>query len=131
MFILLKKISFKHLIFALIGGLLMGLTVAPTNLWFFGWIALIPLWIALYQSPLTAILAGFLWGFGYHGFALFWITGIHPMTWMGVPWFNSLIIAIFCWFFITFWGALLVTFWTFIINFIFKKKIINISFYIL
>ncbi len=123
MFILLKKISFKHLIFALIGGLLMGLTVAPTNLWFFGWIALIPLWIALYQSPLTAILAGFLWGFGYHGFALFWITGIHPMTWMGVPWFNSLIIAIFCWFFITFWGALLVTFWTFIINFIFKKKI--------
>lgn len=117
-----KKISFKHLIFALIGGLLMGLTVAPTNLWFLAWIALIPLWIALSESSVTAILAGFLWGCGYHGLALFWITGIHPMTWMGVSWFNSLIIAIFCWLFITFWGAILVTIWAFILHFIINKR---------
>ncbi|BAQ59785.1 apolipoprotein N-acyltransferase [Geminocystis sp. NIES-3708] len=101
----------------------MGFTVAPTNLWFLGWIALIPLWIALYQSTVTAVLAGLLWGFGYHGFALFWITGIHPMTWMGVSWFNSLIIAIFCWLFITFWGAILVTIWSYILNLIIRKNI--------
>lgn len=89
----------------------MGLTTAPTNLYLLAWIALIPLWVALYNSFLTAILSGFSWGLGYHGFALFWITGIHPMTWMGVPWFNSLIIALFCWLFITCWGAFLVTFW--------------------
>lgn len=111
----------------------MGLTVAPTNFWFLGWIALIPLWIALYQSSLTATLAGFLWGCGYHGFALFWITGIHPMTWMGVSWFNSLIIAIFCWLFITFWGAILVTIWAYILNLIIivqkldKSKILSPS----
>jgi apolipoprotein N-acyltransferase len=122
-----KKISFKHLIFALIGGLLMGLTVAPTNLWFLAWIGLIPLWVALYESPVTAILAGFLWGCGYHGFALFWITGIHPMTWMGVSWFNSLIIAIFCWLFITFWGAILVTIWAYILNIIIVKNFCQFS----
>ena len=33
------------------------------------------------------------------------------MTWMGVPWFASLLIAIFCWLFITFWGAALVVIW--------------------
>ncbi|MBL1210772.1 MAG: apolipoprotein N-acyltransferase, partial [Geminocystis sp. GBBB08] len=101
----------------------MGLTVAPSNLWFLAWIALIPLWISLSQSFLTSILAGFLWGCGYHGFALFWITGIHPMTWMGVSWFNSLIIAIFCWLFITFWGAILVTIWAGIFNLIISQKL--------
>ena len=33
------------------------------------------------------------------------------MTWMGVPWINSLAIAIFCWTFITLWGAALVLTW--------------------
>ncbi len=51
------------------------------------------------------------WGFGYYGLALFWITGIHPMTWMGVPWLASLLIAIVCWLLITLWGVTLVTLW--------------------
>src|SRR3712207_8827736 len=54
---------------------------------------------------------GLVWGIGYHGLALFWITGVHPMTWMGVPWLASLAIAIFCWSFITLWGAVLVAIW--------------------
>ncbi len=53
-----------------------------------------------------------LWGIGYHGLALSWIMGIHPMTWLGVPWWPSLAIALFCWIFITFWGSALVTLWT-------------------
>ncbi|BAQ64065.1 apolipoprotein N-acyltransferase [Geminocystis sp. NIES-3709] len=119
---LTKKISFKYLIFALIGGLFMGLSVAPTKLYWLAWIALIPLWITLYRSSLTAILSGFFWGFGYHGFALFWITGIHPMTWMGVSWFNSFIIATFCWIFITLWGAILVTLWAYLLNILIKHN---------
>ncbi|NER50102.1 MAG: apolipoprotein N-acyltransferase [Symploca sp. SIO1A3] len=54
---------------------------------------------------------GLIWGIGYHGLALFWITGIHPMDWMGVPWLASIAIAIFCWTFITLWGAFLVAIW--------------------
>ncbi len=114
---LFRKFS---LIMALLGGVSMGLTVAPVNWWFLAYVALIPLIFALSQSVLTASLAGFLWGCGYHGIALFWITGIHPMTWMGVPWLYSLLIALVCWWFITFWGAILVSIWAIIMNYIIK-----------
>lgn len=112
----------KPLLLALLGGILMGLTTAPVSAWLLGWIALVPLWILVvsppkqqYQSPplsLSRPLAlSLAWGIGYHGLALFWITGIHPMTWMGVPWVASLAIAFFCWSFITLWGAALVAVW--------------------
>jgi apolipoprotein N-acyltransferase len=106
---------------ALASGILMGLTVAPFGAWFLAWIALAPLWaliiknegenssFSIFNCQLFMAIA---WGIGYHGIALFWITGIHPMTWMGVPWLASLAIALFCWVFITLWGAALVAFWT-------------------
>ncbi|KAB8316045.1 apolipoprotein N-acyltransferase [Tolypothrix campylonemoides VB511288] len=102
---------------ALFSGVLMGLTVAPYGVWFFGWIALAPLWVFVVSSSFQRknssppILLSLAWGIGYHGVALFWITGIHPMTWMGVPWLASLAIALFCWVFITLWGAALVASW--------------------
>ncbi len=99
-------------------GILMGLTVAPVGAWFLAWIALAPLWVLVVRSqkeksllPSTFYLLPLVWGIGYHGVALFWITGIHPMTWMGVPWLASLAIALFCWTFITLWGAALVAVW--------------------
>ncbi len=105
-----------YIIASLIGGLLMGLTVAPTNLFFLAWIAFVPLYIAVWRSFWTAVISAILWGFAYHGFALFWITGVHPMTWMGVSWFNSILIALFCWLFITFWGVALVVTWAILSN---------------
>ncbi|MDJ0660814.1 MAG: apolipoprotein N-acyltransferase [Crocosphaera sp.] len=106
-----------------ISGLLMGLTTAPFSAFYFAWVTLIPLWLftvadnnnypkkkSLVINEKTII--AFIWGFTYHGFGLFWITGIHPMTWMGVPWLLSLLIALFCWLFITIWGAILVTVWS-------------------
>lgn len=103
---------------ALIGGILMGLTPAPTGAWFLAWVALIPLWFLVVQPNPTKSknyffpsLLGLAWGLGYHGLAIFWITGVHPMTWMGVPWLASLAIALFCWVFISVWLALLVSLW--------------------
>lgn len=99
---------------SLASGILMGLTVAPVGAWFLAWIALAPLWVLIVGSikqekylPLLPLL----WGIGYHGVAVSWITGIHPMTWMGVPWLASLAIALFCWVFLTLWGAALVVIW--------------------
>ncbi|NEP01537.1 MAG: apolipoprotein N-acyltransferase, partial [Symploca sp. SIO2E9] len=69
-------------------------------------------------------LYGLIWGIGYHGLALFWITGIHPMDWMGVPWLASIAIALFCWIFITLWGAVLVAIWSAVIVFI-QKTIVT------
>ncbi|HEY9604598.1 MAG TPA: apolipoprotein N-acyltransferase, partial [Allocoleopsis sp.] len=101
------------LLLSLIGGILMGLTPSPVGAWPLAWIALVPLWwsVANARSIRQCALYGLVWGIGYHGLALFWITGIHPMTWMGVPWLASLAIAIFCWSFITLWGAVLVAIW--------------------
>lgn len=116
---------------ALLGGILMGMTPAPINTWYFAWVALVPLWILILNSERSSlnstILLAVAWGCGYHGLALFWITGIHPMTWMGVSWIASFLIALFCWIFITFWGVLLVVAWSIIMYFIgnlkFRKKI--------
>ncbi|MGI2907866.1 apolipoprotein N-acyltransferase [Tolypothrix sp. VBCCA 56010] len=106
---------------SLLSGIFMGLTVAPFNVWFLAWIALAPLWVLVINSaqtkkqsppsPPSPLLLALAWGIGYHGLALSWITGIHPMTWMGVPWLASLGIALFCWTFITLWGAALVAIW--------------------
>jgi len=109
-------------IIALTSGIAMGLTVAPVGAWFLAWFALIPLWIivvtakpknkSLPPSPPPPLSPSLLWGMGYHGTALYWITGLHPLTWLGVPWLGSIAIVIFCWLFISFWGGILVTVWS-------------------
>ncbi|PSB43795.1 apolipoprotein N-acyltransferase, partial [filamentous cyanobacterium Phorm 6] len=110
---------------AFFSGISMALTTAPFNGWPLAWVALAPLWVlvASYQRPKPEVkkqkyffsteflLLPVLWGIGYHGLALSWIMGIHPMTWLGVPWWPSLAIALFCWAFITLWGAALVAVW--------------------
>lgn len=107
------KRTFTHPAFLCFGsGLIMGIAPAPVNLFPLAWIALVPLWLLCVRVPWRKRLVyGAFWGFGYHGLALFWITGLHPMTWMGVPWLTSLAIALFCWLFITAWGMALVMIW--------------------
>ncbi|MHC5674090.1 apolipoprotein N-acyltransferase [Nostoc sp.] len=116
--------SLPYLI-ALGSGILMGLTVAPVGAWFLAWVALAPLWVLVVssnsiQNPSCAgsapkvrpkIKNGFAWGIAYHGIALSWITGIHPMTWLGVPWLPSLGITLFCWGFISVLGGIFVAIW--------------------
>ena len=146
----------------LLGGILMGLSPAPVNIWPLAYVALVPLWVAIadpeikkiekrgerkedrgkrieensmnsflpalfsFLPSLSSILFpqyifGLCWGIGYHGVALFWLTGIHPMTWLGVPWLASLAIAILCWVFITLWGAALVSLWAVISGWIWQQ----------
>ncbi|MBD2083903.1 apolipoprotein N-acyltransferase [Trichocoleus sp. ST-U3] len=121
---------------SLLGGILMGVTTAPIQAWPLAWIALTPLWILIvkkgelklkkggetssFLSFNSPFLIGLAWGIGYHGVALSWITGIHPMTWLGVPWLASLAIAFFCWTFITLWGAGLVAIWAAVLAFLCK-----------
>lgn len=97
-------------------GLMMGLTPAPQNLWPLAWFAAVPLWVAVIRPShpsklISHVLLPSVWGICYHGGALFWMMGIHPLTWMGVPWLASLGIALFAWGFITLWGGATVTVW--------------------
>ena len=138
--ILSQKIHHLYPFFLVLGGgVIMGCTPAPVEAWYLGWVGMIPLWWvvllrgdlslllgkkpqtkltialpALEKSPVSLkkilIYSGG-WGVGYYGLAIAWITGLHPMTWMGVPWLASLAIATFCWLFLTFGGAFFVALW--------------------
>ncbi|GCL35726.1 apolipoprotein N-acyltransferase [Sphaerospermopsis reniformis] len=99
---------------ALTSGALMGVTVAPVGAWFFAWVALAPPWVIVVKYTNKFLSSAFIWAIAYHGIALSWITGIHPMKWLGVPWWPSLFITIFCWSFISLWGGLLVSLWAFL-----------------
>lgn len=114
----------RHWLWLIAGGVLMG--IAPVNAWPLAWIAMVPLWSLVYRLPANppatrlatarqpaagVWLGGTLWGLAYHGTALSWITGLHPLTWMGVPWLGSVAIALFSWLFITLWGVGIVLSW--------------------
>ena len=105
-------------------GLLMGLTPAPLNLFPLAWVTLAPLWVLLAeqrtdsQKRTPTLCLSLAWGVGYHGLALSWITGLHPLTWLGVPWLASVAIVLFCWGFITLWGAALVIVWAWLLHYL-------------
>ena len=104
--------NLRNLLFAALAGVLMGLTPDPFSQWWLAWIALIPLWMLTQKLKVKAAIAmGAVWGFCYHGMALFWITSVHPMEWMGVPWWNSFLIATLVWLLIAGWGAVLSGLW--------------------
>jgi apolipoprotein N-acyltransferase len=119
--------AWRHVAIAGGSGVLMSLSTAPLNGFPLAWVALAPLWILIQpvEYRLGELLPGELrpvecsrwwilplvWGIAYHGLALFWITGLHPLTWMGIPWLGSVAIVLFAWGFITLWGAVLVWLW--------------------
>jgi len=113
-----KPQAWKLLSIAFFSGLAMSLAVAPLNWWGLAWVSLVPLWVIVNDdrqkaggriiSPTACAIA---WGIGYHGLALFWITGLHPLMWLGIPWLASIAITLFCWGFITLWGVALVVIW--------------------
>jgi len=116
---------FLPLAIAFGSGILMALAIAPLNLYPLAWIALAPLWVLIFGNsrtsesshpPPSPFLLALLWGIGYHGLALSWILGLHPLTWMGIPWVGSIAIALFCWAFITFWGAATVLIWVWLMR---------------
>ena len=117
-----------QLAIALISGILMGLTPAPFKVWGLAWVAIAPLWILVVTDAKFAesgkslnsyrfkIFLALAWGLGYHGFALAWIIGLHPLTWLGIPWLASVAIVLVIWLFITAWGAALVGIWAGVMN---------------
>jgi apolipoprotein N-acyltransferase len=119
---------------ALGSGVLMGMTFAPVEAWYLAWVAIAPLWYlvcrdspkaTLHKRQSLPVIYGFCWGIGCYGLALSWIFGIHPMTWMGVPYLASLGIATFCLTFITLWGTSLAILWSLSLQFINSKPQLN------
>ncbi len=88
----------------------MAIGPAPVNGWLLPWVAIAFLWFAVLKGR-SPIKSGLLWGAIYNGVSLFWITGLHPLTWMGIPYWNSVAIVAVIWLLVTLWGALSVGLW--------------------
>jgi apolipoprotein N-acyltransferase len=58
---------------AALGGALAGLALPRGGLWFFGWVGLIPFFVAAARSRRAAAAAGLAAGFGYHVAVLHWV----------------------------------------------------------
>ncbi len=113
---LLKSLSFSHTadyriaLAVLGGGWLMGM--APVTAWPLAWVALVPLWwVSQRQSLRGALGYAAIWGVAYHSTALSWMTGLHPMMWMGMSWLSSLTKMLFSWGFSSLWGAAIGMVW--------------------
>lgn len=96
-----------------LSGILMALALPPWSLWPLAWVGLVPLWWVVLATPSVGLAAvyGLLWGLVYYGISLAWITHLHPLMWMGVPWGSSVAIALSSWLFIVFWGAVCIAVW--------------------
>jgi apolipoprotein N-acyltransferase len=113
-----KPPDWESLSLAFFSGIAMSLAVAPLNWWGLAWVSLAPLWIIVNGERqrtsgriISRTTCAIAWGIGYHGSALSWITGLHPLMWLGIPWLASIAITLFCWAFITLWGVALVVIW--------------------
>lgn len=84
----------------------------PLNVWGVAWFALVPLWLLVARASTgRPLLYAALWGIGYHGTAISWITGLHPLTWLGMSWIASVTITASCWAFVTLWGTATTVLW--------------------
>lgn len=104
----------------------MALALPPTGLWPLAWVALVPLWCSVKEHsarPGQLATAGLLWGLGFYGAGLSWITALHPLTWLGVPWLGSVAIAITAWGVITVWGAVTPTLWAMGLGWLYRRSV--------
>ncbi|TVP68297.1 MAG: hypothetical protein EA342_06345, partial [Leptolyngbya sp. LCM1.Bin17] len=107
--------SWRRAGFVVLSGLTMAAALPPISLWPLAWVALVPLWWVVAStvsgSWRLAAAYGLLWGLVYYGSSLVWITHLHPLMWMGIPWLGSIAIALFAWGFITLWGSVCIALW--------------------
>lgn len=97
----------------ILSGVVMAIALPPWSLWPLAWVGLVPLWWVVLATPQMGLAAayGLLWGLVYYGISLAWITHLHPLMWMGVPWGSSVAIALSSWLFIVFWGSVCIAVW--------------------
>ncbi|MEM8602556.1 MAG: apolipoprotein N-acyltransferase [Cyanobacteria bacterium P01_H01_bin.121] len=110
-----------------ISGIAMAIAAPPLGWHWLAWIAMAPPWLCLSleiqartgaskqhtqpkikrQFPWFALL----WGSCYYGWLFAWLTGLHPLTWLGLNWWSSVAIAFTAWVLSTLWATAVVLGW--------------------
>ena len=106
----LAKLSLVDKIpFALIGGLLLGLSAPGFDLWWLAWLGIAPLLVLIQgaRSKVEAALTGLIFGMGYYMVAMGWYLGLYPLSWLGLGDWLGFQTAVGIWLLASFTQALL------------------------
>ncbi len=91
--------SINRFIFAIITGLLLATTLPFIGWGILAWVALIPLFLLIKSASSfrVALLEGFSFLLTYNLISFMWILGLHPLTWHGFSFGESILITSLAW----------------------------------
>ncbi len=117
---MIEKIKFERINKYLIpcfGGSIGGLSVSNDF-----WIVLMPLSLAILWSGFNQKISNFLWGFSFVLISHYWLMYLHPLTWLGYSWIESIIVSFSILSTCSIFGGLLISLWGYIGRKLFFKK---------
>lgn len=88
-----------ELLAAVFGGVILGLSAPGLDFWYLAWCGLVP-WLLLVcgsTSGWQAFRRGLAFGFAYNLIYLNWYLGLHPLTWLGFNYMESICLAGLSW----------------------------------
>ncbi|MBX9688360.1 MAG: apolipoprotein N-acyltransferase [Candidatus Obscuribacterales bacterium] len=87
------------LLLASVAGAVMGLSAPGFDQWYIAWFGLAPFFLlaAGADSKLRAGLLGLIYGTTYHLVYLNWYLALHPLSWMGLADWQSILLSALCW----------------------------------
>ena len=111
-----KNCSNQKKIKAILGGIISGISLG------YGIGLIMPIGIGLLWSISSYPFLCFAWGLLFILFSHSWLLYLHPLSWIGLNDFISLISVVFIWFFCASLGGLFISIWSIIGNFkLFKE----------
>lgn len=118
----IKDKTFRYYFIPFLGGIIGG--VAVSNIF---WMMLMPISLAILWSGYESKFSNFLWGFSFILGSHYWLLYLHPLTWLGFSWIESLLISLLILIVCSIFGGVLVTLWGFIARKLISKKFIFIK----
>ena len=117
---MIEKIKFERLnkyLIPCLGGSIGGLSVSSNF-----WIVLMPISLSILWSGFNQKTSNFLWGFSFVLISHYWLLYLHPLTWLGYTWIESICISISILFICSVFGGILISLWGYIGRRLFFKK---------
>ena len=115
--------SLRQYFYPCLGGILGGISVASHF-----WLIFMPISLFILWNGSERKKANFCWGFFFILISHSWLYDLHPLTWLGLSWFASLIITISILLFCAFLGGLLVYLWGLLVEiFLWKEDVFKIK----
>ena len=124
MLIQTRNTKFKQYFYPCLGGILGGISVSTHF-----WLICMPISLSILWKGSDQRISNFCWGFFFILISHSWLYDLHPLTWLGFSWLESLVITIVILLVCSFIGGILVCLWGLLGEIIlFKEDIFEIKF---